>query len=138
MKTLLNIQKAIHHPYHKNNFINTNYFDSNGITSLHIAASFSRERCNSLKEYCSHLDNIQKLLDLGAFPNMSDKHSTIPLQIASSRNHIDAVKLLMEYPNKCGYKSMKNWTNYIEGSALDIAKQNNYKTIIDYLNKLDI
>ena len=122
MKSIKNIRNAFRHPYYRNNFVNVNYFDRKGLTLLHMAA------------YNRDAYNVQKLLDLGAFPNMSDIYSTIPLQIAVIRDSLECVKMLTEYPNKYGHISMKNWTNYVDGTSLAIARKYNYESIIHYLS----
>ena len=97
-----------------------------GLTALHYTASFysQEEKIEKLK--------IAKLL-MQYINNLNEptNRGWTPLHIAAAFNNEEIVELLIE--NGASYKEI----NSDGQTALDIAKENNHKNIIDLLSKLN-
>ncbi len=93
-----------------------NFREYNNITLLHAAA------------YLDKYDYVQMLLDLGAYPNQSDRSCIIPLQVAAACGNIESVKILAEH-------SIVDWWDcpIKRMTAKDYAEMYGHTLVVEFL-----
>jgi len=83
------------------------HINSENNTALHIAASYGSLRVT------------KTLLDLGADVYAEDQHSYTPIHYAARKNHIDCLKMLLNFETD---KTLRNETSYSEPLLITAAK----------------